>query len=92
LNRRNVGARGGGRSRRDVDRAGRNHNAGGGLGLLVEVAGRGGGSLRDDGLVVVDGGVDNHGLGDDLGLVNEAALVHGRGKGASAEENGGENG
>jgi hypothetical protein len=58
--------------------------------MLVEVASRSGGGFSDDGLVVVNGGVDNHGLGDDLGLVDEGALVKRRSDGEGAEEHGGE--
>jgi hypothetical protein len=61
----------------------------GGLGLLVEVTGRGGGGLGD-GLVVVDSRVDNDGLGNDLSLVDERALVERRSDGEGAEEEGSE--
>jgi hypothetical protein len=66
-------------------------NAGGGLGLLVEVSSRSGGSLSD-GLVVPDGGVDDHGLGDDFGLVDERAPVERSSSGEGAEEQGSKDG
>lgn len=89
LGRRNVDARRHRRRcrrRRSVGRrlggAGRNHGAGD-LGRLRGGCDRG---------VVVDGGVDHHGLDNDLGLVDEIALVQRRSNGQGAEEHGGEDG
>jgi hypothetical protein len=83
-NRRNGGLLG---SRSLGSGSGLGHSAGGSLGLLVEVAsGRGGG--LGDGLVFPDGGVDNHGLGNDLGLVGERAPVERSSNGERAEEQG----
>lgn len=90
---RNIGAGGllGSRSRRVDRRLGSGLGWGArGLGDLVEVAGRSGGSLSDGLVVVPDGGVNNDGLGDDLGLVDERALVKRRSSDEGAEEGGSE--
>jgi hypothetical protein len=45
-----------------------------------------GGSGLRNGLVIVDGGVDNHSLGNDLSLVDECAPVNRRSDGERAEK------
>lgn len=65
-----------------------------GLLLLVESGRVGGGRSAGGGhgsTIVVDSGVDDNGLSDNLGLVDEGALVDGRGGGEGAEEEGSEN-
>ena len=56
-----------------------------GVVVLVEET-RGGGSLSDGGLVVPNGGVDNDGLHNELGLGDQVALHLERGGGGERAE------
>lgn len=87
-----LGGGGGGLGRSSLGsdhsrRRGHDYSAGGGrlAGLLVEFASAGGSGLSGR-LVVPDGGVDNDGLSDDLGLVDKGAPVERRSHGVGAEK------